>query len=117
MTSRIKWTDDQWAKHLGVNVKDIEKIRNTVNQHYESTIVKNQQTGMHAVAIYRYDITPSGYKRPILITTSNEEYQNADDAVAYANNQFLPGLELSRFWARVYGIPAKSIQMLYVKER
>ena len=117
MTSRIKWTDDQWAKYLGVNVKDIEKIRNTVNQYYESTIVKNRQTGMYAVAIYRYDITPSGYKRPILLVTSNKEYQNAEDAVKFANDTFLPGLELSRAWACAYEIPAKSIQMLHVKER
>ena len=117
MTARIKWTDDQWAKYLGVNVKDIEKIRNTVNQHYESTIVKNQKTGMHAVAIYRYDITPSGYKRPILVVTSNKEYQNAEDAVKFANDTFLPNLKLSQAWARAYEIPTKSIQMLYVKER
>jgi len=117
MASCINWTDQQWAMHFGMSVKNIPMIRRFVTEHYTATIVKHKETSKYFVAVYKYDISPSGFKRPILMVTSKEGFDKSDEAVTYANEQFLPGLRLTEFWAKAFGVPEKALQMLFVKER
>lgn len=117
MLSRIGWTDEQWAMHLGINVKNIPLIRNIVTENYSAAIVQDKKTSKRMVAIYRYEISPSGFRRPILLATSKKDFDKPQDAIEYANGQFLPGLELTEYWARSFGVPARALQMLSIKER
>ncbi len=117
MSSRVNWTDTQWAMHFGMNVKNVPMIRNVIAESYSAAIVKNTKTAKYAVAVYRYEITPSGFKRPILMVTSKQDFDKSDDAVKYANETFLPNLELTQYWAHALGVPYKALQMLYIKER
>lgn len=117
MKPRINWTDQQWAMYLDVNIKNLPRIRNLVNENYSAMIVIDKKTSNRAVAIYRYEITPSGFKRPILMATSKKTFNETDDAVKYANEEFLPNLVLTEYWSRTLGVPDRALQMLSIKER
>lgn len=115
--SRNFWNDEQWAAHLETSVEKIPEIRTMIKDNYLATIVTDSFTGLYAVAIYAYEMTPSGFKRPILSTTSKKEFVKPSEAIVYANEKFLPNLVLSKLVADSMRIPANAIQMLSVKER
>ena len=117
MSSCANWTDMQWATHFGLSVKNVPLIRNIIENRYSAAIEKNTQTALYVVAVYRYEMTPSGFKRPILMVTSKKCFSKPHDAVKYANEQFLPALELTEYWSRELGVPAKALQLLNIKER
>jgi len=114
---RNLWTDKQWAKHLGTSIKKIPKIRAVIKDNYSAVIVVNKNTGLYAIAIYAYEMTPSGFERPTLSSTSKKEFKKESEAIVYANEKYLPSLFLSKFAADSMKVPANAIQMLYIKER
>ena len=117
MQSRIEWTDEQWAKHLGTSVEKIPQIREIINDAYAAAVVRNGRSGKMAVAVYTYEITPSGFKRPLLSVTSNKEFEQPSAAIKYANEEFLPKLTLSKYVVSSLKVPAAAIQMLSIKGR
>ena len=115
--SRNRWTDKQWAKHLDTSVERVPEIRAAIKNNYSATIVMDKITGLYAIAIFTYEMTPSGFKRPILSTTSKKEFVKESDAIVFANKKYLPVLSLSKFAADSINVPANAIQMLHIKER
>ena len=117
MVSHANWSDEQWAKYFGVGVTDIPRIRETVNKYFASAIIKDRTTKQHVVAIYNYDILPSGAKRTFSTVTSVDSFTKFEDAVKFANEKFLPDIQLSELWSHILKIPTRALQMLSVKER
>jgi len=102
---------------LGMDIRNVPMIRKIITENYSATIVKNKKTSKLTIGIYKYEITPSGFKRPFLLVTAKQDFEKTQDAVKYANEQFLPGLELTEYWAKSFGVPSRALQMLCVKER
>jgi len=115
--SRGFWNDKQWAAHLKINVKKVAEIRTIIENNYLATTVIDKATGLYAVAIFVYEITPSGFKIPTLSSASKKEFEKESEAIVYANEKYLPSLSLSKFAADSMRVPANAIQMLHVKER
>ena len=115
--SRNLWTDKQWAKHLDTSVERVPEIRAVIKDNYSAAVGVNKETGLYAIAIFTYEITPSGFKRPTLSATSKKEFTKKSDAILYANKEFLPNLFLSKIVADSMRLPVNSIQMLHIRER
>lgn len=117
MESRINWSDKQWAEHLGIETKDLPRVREFVKENYETAIVRNTDTNKFTVALYKYHVSPSGFKTLHLIATGVKDYLNSPDAVRYANTEFFPGLELADFWVKSLKMPKRALQLLSIRER
>lgn len=117
MGNRINWSDQDWAKHLGIEVKDLQRVRNFIQDNYDVTIVRNQNTNKYTVALYKYHKSPSGFKTLQLMATANQEFVESAKAAKYANEQFLSKLEMTDLWAKSLNIPKRALQLLSIRER
>ena len=117
MENRINWSDQDWAKHLGIEVKDLPRVRNFINDNYDVATVRNQFTNKYSVALYKYHKSPSGFKTLQLMATANQEFAESAQAVKYANEQFLSKLEMTDLWAKSLNMPKRALQLLSIRER
>ena len=117
MENRINWSDQDWAKHLGIEVKDLPRVRDFVNDNYYVTTVRNQITNKYSVALYKYHKSPSGFKTLQLVATANKEFAESAQAVKYANENFLSTLEITDAWTQSLNIPKRALQLLSIRER
>ena len=117
--NRGNWRDVDWASYLGCPVEKVPEYRKIVFEEFETGIAQNTQTGKYFFEMYRYEITPSGFKRPLLMYSGNKEFVSEAEAIKDANENIIsnPNFHLNDFWAKQMGIPAKAIQMLLIKTR
>ena len=117
MENRINWSDSDWAKHLGIEERELKRVRNFVNENYDVATVRNQFTKKYSVALYKYHVSPSGFKTLQLMATANQEFAEAAQAVKYANENFLSKLEMTEDWAKSVNMPKRALQLLSIRER
>jgi hypothetical protein len=65
----------------------------------------------------KLDCAPSGAERVRLFLTSDKEFETLERATKYANQEILPRLMLTPFYAHALNVPMRAIQMLHIHER
>jgi len=115
--SRLDWDDTDWAKYLNCPETEIPEYRKWLENTFEPVVEVNKKNGLYRFAMYRYDIAPSGFKRfQLFLTGPEKEFKKATDAVCDANN-LISSLEFTDFWAKMYEVPKKVLQMRLIKAR
>ena len=118
MEDRINWSDEQWAVHLGIPVTTLSHTRNSVDDQYLVNVVRStMNANLFTVALYKRNTMPSGIKTLQLIATAPKEFPESFEARKYANNEFLPSLEMTDDWARMARLPKRALQLLSIRER
>ena len=101
--------------YLGCPVSKIPEYKKVVDENFASTVEKNEILGTYISCLYRYEYTPSGFKRPLLMKTSAKEFATEGEAVDFAN-EVVSAWELNDFWAKMLEVPRKSVQMLLINK-
>ena len=114
--SRLDWNDTDWAAYLGCSVQNVAKYRELLEKNYLTCVEQDKKSGLHAFALYKYDIAPSGTERLRLMLSSKRRFNNVSDAVKDANN-IISTLELSDFWAGEFNVPKQAVQMLLIRQK
>ena len=118
MQDRINWSDEQWATHLEIPVTQLSRIRNSVDEQYLAEIVRSTVNAKNfTVALYKRNTALSGIKTLQLIATAPKEFSESFEARMYANNEFLPSLEMTADWAKIAKLPKRALQLLSIRER
>lgn len=114
---QLKWTDEQWAAHLGCAVQRVPLISAYVTKNYFPGIAKHSETGLYVFCMTKRDVSPSGAERVIPLLSSNKEFEDLSKAIKYANQEILPRLELTKAAADMMGMPTRALQMLHINEK
>ena len=114
---QLKWTDEQWAAHLGCAVHRVPAVRDFITKNYFPGIAKHSETGMYVFCMTKRDVSPSGAERVIPLLSSNKEFEDLSKAIKYANQEILPRLELTKAAADMMGMPTRALQMLHINEK
>ena len=114
---QLKWTDEQWAAHLGCAVQRVPVISAFVKENYFPGIATHSETGLHVFYMSERDVSPSGAERVIPFLSSNKEFEDLSKAIKYANQEILPRLDLTKAAADSIGIPTRALQMLHIKTK
>jgi hypothetical protein len=110
-TPREKWSNLDWANHLGCPITEMPSIIKFMQENYSSLITLDKATGRFCVRVYRHEITPSESIRPIQIYASE---LHEKDFIREANRK-ISALELSDFWAKMLEVPKRSLQMMLIR--
>ena len=117
MESRLNWSDAQWAKYLNCPVESVKKYKQVLDNNYVTAIEKNKKTNLYSLAVYKYDIAPSGAKRlQLLLSDDKHAFSDLSHAINNANN-IISNMELSDYVASALNMPAKAIQMLLIRQK
>ena len=111
---QLNWTDEQWAAHFQCTVPQVIAAREWLQSHYDATVYLDISTKRYGVSVSRFQDTPSGVRRIIPVVTSCRQFATPRAAASYANNKFLPNIELTPMRASMFNKPAKILQMLHV---
>lgn len=111
---QLKWTDEQWAAHLGCAVQRVPAVRDFITKKYIPGIAQHSKTGKYMFYMSKMDIAPSGAERVFPVVSSDKEFEFEDKAIKYANEEILPRLELNSFHAEMLGVPTRALQMLHI---
>lgn len=114
--NRLDWNDADWATYLGCSVAQVMAYKIELDKHYIPTIERDKKTGKYSFALYRYNISPSGFKRLQLLLSDNRAFDDIEKAMNKAN-EIISTFELSDTWAKMLHIPKKAIQMLLIREK
>ena len=114
--NREAWRDIDWATYLGCPVEKIPEYKKFLDENYVITIEQNKNTKLYSMFMYRYDIAPSGFKRLQLIASGKEQFADLTAAIHNAND-VISKMEFSAFWAEIYDVPAKVLQMMLIREK
>ena len=118
MTSeQLKWTDKQWAVHLGCTVQSVPNVRKFITEKYFVGVGTLRDRAKYSCALYRMDLSPSGHPRFFHVQSTNMNFKTADDATKYANETFIPQLELLPNVAKYLKVPQRALQMLHIHEK
>ena len=115
-TNRLQWTDKDWATYLGCPINKIQEYKNILDKNYLMAIECDKNSGKYFMAVYRYDIAPSGFKRLQLLLSGNKRFDNVVNALHDAN-RIISQMELNDFYAKQFNMPKKSIQMMLIREK
>ena len=110
-TPREKWSDLDWANHLGCPITEVSSIRDYMYKNNSSLIATDTKTGKRYVRVYRHEITPSESIRPIQIYASE---LTQPDFIREANDK-ISGLEMNDFWAKALNVPKSALQLLRIR--
>lgn len=114
---QLNWTDIQWASHLGCDVQRIQKIRNFILDNYFVGVGRIRGTARYSCGLYKMDYSPSGFPRFYVVQSLNKDFESSAAATKYANETFIPNLELWPSVAKIANVPVRALQMLHVKEK
>ncbi len=114
---QLTWTDNQWAAHLGCAPAQVQYIKKLLADTYCASIVKYRTSHKYGFLLTRRHDTPSGFPRVVPVVSSDVHFDTHAAAAKHANEQIIPKLELTSFWADTYGVPAQMLQMLHVNEK
>ncbi len=113
-TNRLRWTNKDWAKYMNCSITEVKEYKKFLFNTFETGIAKSRETGKYRFEMYKYHISPSEFKMPLLMFSGKKEFISVDDAIKDANN-IISGFELSDYWAKMYEMPKQAVQMLLIK--
>ena len=111
------WTDEQWASHLRCDVQSIPKIRKFVLDNYFVGVGQIAGTIRYSCGLYRMEYAPSGFPRFYVVQSLNKDFETSAAATKYANEVFIPNIELLPRAAKIANVPVRALQMLHVQEK
>ena len=114
--NRLEWTDMDWATYLGCSVQQVQEYRIFLNDNFVPAIELNKETKKYSFVMYKYHTHPSGHKSLQLMSTRNVNFSNVAEAVDDANS-IISCMEFSDFWAKMYEMPKRAIQMMLIREK
>ena len=114
---QLKWTDEQWATHLGCAVQQVPAIRAFVLKNYFPALAQNKETGKYVFFMSRLETTIAGSDRLMPLLSSDKEFSDKNIAMKHANETIIPSLEFKPMVARVLGMPQRALQMLHIKKK
>ena len=114
---QLKWTDEQWAKHLQCNTADVPRFRDFVTETFIPYVISYKANTRYAVAIDRRHDTPSGAYRLIPMITSERMFPSENQAIDYANNELFPSLALNPIAAAMHKIPTNALNLLHLEKQ
>ena len=114
---QLKWTDEQWAAHLGCAVQRIPVIRKYITDYYFVGVGRISGTSRYSCGLYKMTYSPSGYPRFHVVQSLNKDFETSAVATKYANETFIPNLELLPSVAKIANVPVRALQMLHVKQK
>lgn len=115
LKSREDWSDKDWANYLNCPVEKIPEYKNILNDNFVFGIEQNKETKQYSFVSYKYHIHPSGHKSlQLWLTDDLHRFDTKDQAAQYANTNIISKLEFSDFWAKLYNIPSKALQMILI---
>lgn len=114
---QLKWTDKQWAAHLGCAVQEVPHIRTYVDANFFPVIEQDKNTKAYNFLVTRMSTSMAGTRRIMPMVSDKKVFADFEAAVQYANNEAIPKLELTKFWSDALYIPKRALQMLHIKER
>lgn len=115
-TEQLKWTDKEWAAHLGCAATDIPRFKKYLKENFSISILADKNTGWRIVEIQQRHDTPSGNIRYIPMVSTVPRVASAEEMTNYANNKVIPSLILSDTAASIRGVPTKILQMLHINK-
>ena len=114
---QLKWTDQEWAAHLGCTVQSVPNVRKFIKEMYFVGVGKLRDGARYSCALYRMDFSPSETPRFFQVQSVNKTFKTTGDAIKYANETFIPRLEFLPNVAKCLNVPQRALQMLHVKEK
>ena len=115
--SRLNWNDLDWATYLDCPVQKIPEYKRVLDANYVTAVERNRTTGRYSFAMYKYHTKPSGDQNlQLLLSDDKHSFPTIMDAVHDANN-IISTMELSDFWAKALGMPARAVQMMLIREK
>ena len=114
---QLKWTDEQWAAHLGCAAADIPKFKDWLHENYFLGIFQEKKTRKKYIEIHRLHYTPSGAVRYIPVVSTTPESMSLKAMVTKANTQVIPSLVLNDLAAKFSKVPPKVLQMLHIEKQ
>ena len=114
---QLKWTDKQWAAHLGCAVQEVPHIRTYVYANFFPVIEQNNDTKEYNFLVTRMSTSMAGTRRVMPMVSDDNVFADFEAAVQYANNKAIPKLELKKFWSDALYIPKRALQMLHIEGR
>ena len=114
---QLTWTDKQWAEHLECDVPRVQKIRKFILDNYFVGVGQIVGTTRYSCELYKMDYAPSGFPRFYAIKSTDKAFETTDAATKYANEKFIPNLELLPSVAKLSNLPVRALQMLHVQEK
>ena len=115
--SRLNWTDTDWAKHLNCHVSKIPEYRKALNEMFLVTIEQNRLDGLYYFTMYRYHVSLAGTKSlQLFLTKDAPGFKTIQDAID-DGNKAISTLEFSDYWAKLYKMPKRVLQMMLIREK
>lgn len=114
---QLKWTDEQWAAHLGCTVQRVPDIRNVIRANFFPGIGQNKENGKFSFYMTKMDYAPSGAERVQMFLKSDKEFDSPERATKHANWTLLPHLTLTPFCAHALNVPVRALHMLHIAEK
>lgn len=114
---QLKWTDKEWAAHMGCAAQQVPNIRKYILDNYFVGVGRLRDTGKYSYELYRVDYSPSGWPRYHVVQSTNKMFESLILATKDANETFIPTLNFTPMAAEMLNIPARALQMLHVTEK
>ncbi|MBQ8473464.1 MAG: hypothetical protein IJ500_01220 [Alphaproteobacteria bacterium] len=114
---QLKWTDEQWAAHLGCAATDVPVLKNWLAKNYYAVIFRRKNSGKRYIEIGRRHDAPSGAVRFTPIVSTEPCVATLDEMVTKANQHVIPSLQLTRLSAALNMVPPKTLQMLHIENQ
>ena len=111
-SSRLSWTDENWANYLDCPVRNIPDIKTILANNYVMAIERNKMTKQYCFRVYKIN---KNNKLQLVWSDDKHGFANVIDAVNDANN-IIATLELSDSAARALNIPKRALQMMVIRE-
>lgn len=117
LKNRMEWNDKDWAKHLNCHVSKIPEYRKALTEMFLPVIEQNRLDGLYYFAMYRYHISMAGTKSLQLFLTKDAPGFKTKQEAIDDGNKVISTLEFTDFWAKIYEMPKKVLQMMLIKQR
>ncbi len=114
---QLKWTDEQWAAHLGCTAQQIPQFKQWVRENYFIGILENQDTKKKFIEVQHMHPTPSGTMRFVPVASTQPKKASLDMMVTEANTRVIPSFVLTDLAAKYNKVPPKILQMLHIENQ
>lgn len=117
MEDRINWSDQDWAKYLNCPVEKIPEYRKALSANIVMEVHFCNANERYQFQIYQKVVGSEGktIKSPVYFDFPHT-YKDKKRVVRYAN-EMISSLELKDEVAKKFDVPAKSVQMMLIRER
>ena len=115
--TRSGWNDTDWAAYFGCSEVNVQEYRRKLESKFVSAVTQNPNTRKYRFEMYVYDHTSSGRKNIQMICCGDCVFDSYAEAAKDANINIIQKIRLNPAWVKHFGMPARALQLLRVKEK